>query len=75
MNIEELRAINDRFKRIEERLNEVANREIRAFGSAWNGQHFTMGNYHFWVDVAGKLRMKNDSPSFDTDGIVVGSQV
>lgn len=33
-----------------------------------------LGNYALWVDVAGKLRIKNGTPTTDTDGTIVGSQ-
>jgi hypothetical protein len=50
------------------------NRCVKVEGSAWNGSHFIMGNYHFWVDSSGKLRTKSSAPSSDTDGTVVGTQ-
>lgn len=40
----------------------------------WNGGHFQMGSYHFWVDADGKLRSKSSAPTSDTDGTVVGTQ-
>ncbi len=43
-------------------------------GSAWNGRHFAMGNYHMWVDTTGDLRINNGAPISDTDGVVVGTQ-
>ncbi len=42
--------------------------------SAWNGAHLTLGNYHFWVDSSGRLRVKSGSPTSDTDGTIVGTQ-
>ena len=33
-----------------------------------------LGGYTLWVDVAGKLRIKNGVPTSDTDGTVVGTQ-
>lgn len=43
-------------------------------GGAWNSSHLVMGNYRVWVDSSGRLRIKNGSPSSDTDGTVVGTQ-
>lgn len=40
----------------------------------WNGGHLRLGNYHLWVDSAGKLRIKNGTPASDSDGTVVGTQ-
>lgn len=42
--------------------------------SAWNTKHLKLGTYEFWVDSAGKLRIKNGTPTSDTDGTVVGTQ-
>ena len=42
--------------------------------SSHQSGHFQMGNYHFWVDTAGKLRIKNGAPTSDLDGDIVGSQ-
>lgn len=40
--------------------------------SAWNGTGlFRMGNYRFWVDNTGALRIKNGVPLSDTDGNLV----
>ena len=48
------------------------------FGGAgeWDGPHFVMGTYHFWVDddTPGRLRMKNGAPTSATDGDLVGAQ-
>ena len=41
-------------------------------GSAWNTSHLVIGNYHFWVDAAARLRIKTIAPTSDTDGNVVG---
>lgn len=49
-----------------------SNRDIDS--SAWNGPHMTMGAFHFWIDSAGRLRMKASSPESETDGAVVGAQ-
>jgi hypothetical protein len=43
--------------------------------AAWNGEHFKMGAYHFWVDSSDRLRIKPSAPSSDVDGVVVGTQV
>lgn len=50
------------------------NGNIKSGNGAWNGGHFIMGNYHFWVDASGELRMKNGAPLSDKDGQTVGSQ-
>ena len=33
-----------------------------------------LGIYALWVDSTGKLRIKNSTPTSDTDGTVVGTQ-
>ena len=43
-------------------------------GSAWNGRHFTMGNYHLWIDASARLRISAGAPASDTAGVVVGTQ-
>jgi len=40
----------------------------------WNGQHLRLGTYHFWVDASERLRIKDSSPTSDTDGTIVGTQ-
>lgn len=42
--------------------------------SAWNTSHPVIGNYHLWVDAAGRLRITDGPPSSATDGTIVGSQ-
>lgn len=46
---------------------------LKADGT-WNGGQFRMGNYRFWVDGSGLLRMKSSAPASDTDGTIVGTQ-
>lgn len=41
---------------------------------AWDGSHLLLGSNHIWVDSWGVLRIKNGTPTSDTDGVVVGSQ-
>ncbi|MDR3564423.1 MAG: hypothetical protein P4N59_23715 [Negativicutes bacterium] len=53
-------------------VNQLADRAD--IGAAWNENHFTMGDYHLWVDGSGRLRMKSGPPSGDTDGTIVGTQ-
>jgi len=43
-------------------------------GGGWNNAHLQLGNYHFWVDSSGRLRVKSSAPVADTDGTVVGGQ-
>lgn len=43
-------------------------------GGTFNTGHLQLGNYHLWVDVSGRLRIKNGAPTSDTDGVVVGTQ-
>ncbi|ABC84049.1 hypothetical protein Adeh_4285 [Anaeromyxobacter dehalogenans 2CP-C] len=46
-----------------------------AFDSAWNGSvPLLLGQYRFWVDASGRLRVKRGRPSGDTDGTVIGDQ-
>ena len=51
------------------------NSNLKVIDSSWNGKHFIMGNYHFWVDSSSQLRIKNGKPTSDTDGEIVGQQV
>ena len=54
-------------------LTEVArlssgDKTLKVAGSAWDGVHLQLGSYHLWVDALGNLRIKNGTPSSDTDG-------
>lgn len=40
----------------------------------WSGGMIMLGTYYLWVDSLGTLRIKDGTPSSDTDGIVVGAQ-
>ena len=40
----------------------------------YNTGHLLLGNYHFWVDSTGNLRINNGQPASDADGTVVGLQ-
>jgi len=42
--------------------------------SAWNFDPLKLGDYVLWVDATGDLRIKNGSPTSDTDGTIVGTQ-
>jgi len=42
--------------------------------SAWNGAHWIIGNYHVWVDVTGRVRVKNSAPASDLDGQLLADQ-
>jgi hypothetical protein len=42
--------------------------------STWSGNLFRLGAFNLWVDASGRLRIKNGSPTSDTDGAVVGAQ-
>ena len=44
-------------------------------GYAWNEMHPVMGSYHLWIDGSGRLRIKSSSPTSDSDGTVIGTQV
>lgn len=43
--------------------------------SAWNGRHFVMGVYHYWVDAFAMLRMQSSAPSTASSGFPFGSKV
>ena len=47
---------------------------LELMGGAWNSIHLVMGSNHIWVDSVGRLRIKNSSPTSDTDGTIVGAQ-
>lgn len=40
----------------------------------WDREHLILGSYRLWIDSTGKLRIKNGSPTSDTDGTIVGTQ-
>ena len=40
-------------------------------GGAYNTSHLVTGTWHYWIDTAGKLRVKNGVPSSATDGTPV----
>ncbi|WPQ64836.1 hypothetical protein SIO70_08135 [Chitinophaga sancti] len=54
-------------------LNE--NMDVGIPDQGYNKGKFILGNYFFWVDANGRLRIKNGRPTSDTDGTVVGTQV
>lgn len=37
----------------------------------WNGGKLRLGTYNIWVDATGALRIKNGTPTSDTDGTLV----
>jgi hypothetical protein len=43
--------------------------------SDWQMAPLILGSYYLWIDSAGRLRIKNGSPTSTNDGAVVGSQV
>jgi len=47
---------------------------VNILDSAYNAGRLVLGSYHIWVDGSGRLRIKNGSPTSDTDGTVVGTQ-
>jgi Pectate lyase superfamily protein len=47
---------------------------VQVLSSGFADNSFVLGNNHLWVDLSGKLRIKNGQPTSDTDGAVVGSQ-
>jgi hypothetical protein len=46
---------------------------IPAYAISYGGP-LQLGAYHLWVDSSGRLRIKNGTPTSDTDGVVVGTQ-
>ena len=47
---------------------------LRSEQSSWNFQPLKLGNYALWVDSSGRLRIKNGTPTSETDGTIVGTQ-
>jgi len=47
---------------------------LKSSNGNWDNGHLVLGSYHIWVDANGKLRIKNGSPSSDTDGTIIGNQ-
>jgi hypothetical protein len=46
---------------------------LRTLGNGrWDGGHMILGQYHLWVDDAGKLRMAGAAPTSDRDGRPIG---
>ena len=52
----------------------VSTKRHSSFTSTWSDYPLTLGNYFFWVDATGDLRIKSGAPTSDTDGTVVGTQ-
>ena len=52
----------------------ISNQSLLLNGAAWNGSRLILGNQQLWVDSNGRLRIKNSSPTRDTDGAIVGTQ-
>ncbi|WP_176542805.1 glycosyl hydrolase family 28-related protein [Bacillus wiedmannii] len=44
---------------------------LKTIHHTWNGKHFQMGDYHFWVDGAKNLRIRKGAPTNDTDGTII----
>jgi hypothetical protein len=47
---------------------------LEAGQSGYNFEPLKLGNYVLWVDSTGDLRIKNGTPTSETDGTVVGTQ-
>lgn len=77
-----LRANGQNFLTMRSRGSDIANsyREIipsahMQMGSTWNSNSLLkLGTYALWVDSTGDLRMKNGTPTSETDGTIVGTQ-
>lgn len=52
----------------------TSSRGLFVNASDYTDTRLRLGNYYFWVDSSGRLRIKNGAPSSDTDGTVVGTQ-
>jgi hypothetical protein len=50
------------------------NGNVKVGGGDYANGHLVLGVYHLWVDVDGKLRIRNGVPSNSKDGVVVGGQ-
>lgn len=61
------------FRDSNDRLTMAPGDSFRVDGT-WNGGTLVLGPYRLWVDAAGKLRMKNGTPTSDVDGTTIGSQ-
>ena len=55
-------------------LSEMSNKLDRLSGSAWDGAHPILGQYHLWIDATGDLRIKSSQPTSDLDGQIIGLQ-
>lgn len=55
--------------------NFYAARKLLTGNSSWNIGGMKLGNYNFWVDTTGGLRVKNGTPADATDGSVFGNKV
>lgn len=57
-------------------LEAISGTNVCKIGSgAWNSaSRLALGTYQFWVDSSGNLRIKNGTPTSDTDGTIVGTQ-
>ncbi|TNJ66112.1 hypothetical protein FE784_11890 [Paenibacillus hemerocallicola] len=48
---------------------------LQSLGSEWNRSHLVLGQYHFWVDQSGILRIKQGTPTHDEDGEWVATSI
>lgn len=62
------------FRRIDANVGGMSVGDSFRVDGSWNGGRLLLGNYNFWVDVNGNLRIKNGVPTNDLDGSIVGTQ-
>lgn len=60
---------------VERRANRLETRgSVNISHGRWDSGHLELGVYHIWIDMSGRLRIKNSAPTSDTDGTIVGTQ-
>ena len=53
---------------------DTSTRNFEIGAGTWDGGHLVMNNTHIWIDSTGKIRIKNGTPTSDTDGVEVSLQ-
>jgi hypothetical protein len=55
-------------------LQPTGGESIQIPAGTWNGAHFILGTYHFWMTSNGVLMVKSSAPTGELDGTPVGTQ-
>jgi hypothetical protein len=55
-------------------LQPTGGESIQIPAGTWDGAHFILGTYHFWMTTNGVLMVKSSAPTGENDGTPVGTQ-